>query len=1188
MQCSHRISAAWSQIGWACGVRIGWMIALLACAGSVCLGAPAQPPSASPQPAVETVTVEMVQAQRQQADGATDLDDATKQKVLQAYDQALGMLDAAAKSAARTAELQAKIDAAPDALRKTKEQLAALPSAPPAASAEGKDPAELKQILAEKEKELEKKNEALAMLRSELDQRVGGQKNVTGLLSEAREQLKAVEKELLTPVSPDVPQALVSAQRMLLLARRQAIAQSIAASEKELATYEATRDLLPLEQRLAAEEAALLEAEVGRWRELANRRVEEEAKAQAARARAEALQADPALKGLATTNRRLAEKGEEAASINRTEAQRLEETSKDLAGVEDQFKRTEQRYEAVGLTNAVGLLMRTRRAALPDVGNHQRAIRARQPVIRGVQTKLFEMEDQRAATANYEKHVETTLAEIRPGAGHIPEEELEAAVRDYLTNQRDHLDTAIRNHYDCLKTLVDLDEAEHKLIHAVEEYAGYIDERVLWIRSADPIQLGNFRMAGGAVKRLLVPDGSSGWAEIGESLKTDFGRRPELHLAVILAFAIWLLGQRRLRNWLARTGELAASSTLYEILPTLKALVLTLLIAGIWPVLFWYLAWRLVSPLDATHFAKAVASGLAHMAGWFLPLEFFRQLCRAKGLAEAHFDWPPGALRILRRHLQWFVLVGLPLVFTVPVLESSGLEKWQASLGRMSFIAMMLLVAVFVQWVLRPTGGLFRHLLADGYQGWFYRSRHLWYVLGLAMPLSLAVLAAVGYFYTAHQLAARLGETVYFLLALVVLGAILSRWVLVVRRRLAIQRARQRRRASETAGTPAAEAPGIAIIPTSAELEPDLSDVSLQTRRFLNSSLALAAIVGVWWIWVEVLPALAILDEVELWTTTVRATEKITAPDRSPTFHTFERAEAITVADLGVAILVFLMTAAAARNIPGLLEIAMPQQLPLDAGARYAITTMTRYVIVAIGVVLGFGAMGIGWSKVQWLVAALSVGLGFGLQEIFANFISGLIILFERPIRVGDVVTVDDVTGVVTRIQTRATTVTNWDRKEFIVPNKEFITGRLLNWTRADRVNRIVINVGIAYGSDTARVREVLEKVVREHPEVMDDPAPLVTFEGFGDSSLSFVVRCFLPRVDKRLETIHGLHMAIDQAFREAGIEIAFPQRDVHLRSGADLLKEAGGPPTRKPTKSHSADSLSRHHPSVQGKGDTR
>lgn len=138
-------------------------------------------------------------------------------------------------------------------------------------------------------------------------------------------------------------------------------------------------------------------------------------------------------------------------------------------------------------------------------------------------------------------------------------------------------------------------------------------------------------------------------------------------------------------------------------------------------------------------------------------------------------------------------------------------------------------------------------------------------------------------------------------------------------------------------------------------------------------------------------------------------------------------------------------------------------------------------------------------------MAALTVGLGFGLQEIFANFVSGLILLFERPIRVGDIVTVDGTTGVVSRIQTRATTVTNWDRQDLIVPNKEFITGRLLNWTRSDHVNRIVINVGIAYGSDTELARRLIEEVLREHSEVLGDPPSIVTFEGFGESTLNLV-----------------------------------------------------------------------------------
>jgi potassium efflux system protein len=147
------------------------------------------------------------------------------------------------------------------------------------------------------------------------------------------------------------------------------------------------------------------------------------------------------------------------------------------------------------------------------------------------------------------------------------------------------------------------------------------------------------------------------------------------------------------------------------------------------------------------------------------------------------------------------------------------------------------------------------------------------------------------------------------------------------------------------------------------------------------------------------------------------------------------------------------------------------------------------------------------------------------------------------------VVTVDDVSGVVSRIRIRATTITNWDRKEYVIPNREFITGRMLNWTLSDKINRIVINVGIAYGSDVALAKSILLDVCKSHPLILDDPSSGVTFEGFGDSTLNFVVRTYLPDLDNRLSVIDALHTGIDQAFREANIEIAFPQQDVHVRN---------------------------------------
>jgi potassium efflux system protein len=214
---------------------------------------------------------------------------------------------------------------------------------------------------------------------------------------------------------------------------------------------------------------------------------------------------------------------------------------------------------------------------------------------------------------------------------------------------------------------------------------------------------------------------------------------------------------------------------------------------------------------------------------------------------------------------------------------------------------------------------------------------------------------------------------------------------------------------------------------------------------------------------------------------------------------------------------------------------------------------LTGYGITGFGVLLVFGTLGLSWSQVQWLIAALSVGIGFGLQEIVANFISGLIILFERPIRVGDVVTVGETTGQVTRIQIRATTIRNWDKQELLVPNKEFITSRLLNWSLTDTINRMTIVVGAEYGCDTRKALALLAEAAAENPLVLEDPAPVITFEGFGDNSLTLVLRYYLGALDNRLSVTSELHQAIDDKFRAAGIGIAFPQRDIHLHASAPI-----------------------------------
>jgi potassium efflux system protein len=229
--------------------------------------------------------------------------------------------------------------------------------------------------------------------------------------------------------------------------------------------------------------------------------------------------------------------------------------------------------------------------------------------------------------------------------------------------------------------------------------------------------------------------------------------------------------------------------------------------------------------------------------------------------------------------------------------------------------------------------------------------------------------------------------------------------------------------------------------------------------------------------------------------------------------------------------------------------------LNLATGSDFAVMTLLRYGIFAAGLVTVCRLLGLQWDDLQWLVAALSVGLGFGLQEIFANFISGLIILFEKPIRIGDIVTLSNgVTGTIDAINTRATMLTNWDNKEIIIPNKTLITEQLTNWSLSSMVIRVVVPVGIAYGSDTELVHRLLLEVANEHPLVLDKPEKVVLFRAFGPSSLDFELRCFVANPGVSLGVTHDLNMRIDKRFREQGIEIAFPQMDVHIRNA-----KAGG-----------------------------
>ena len=216
-------------------------------------------------------------------------------------------------------------------------------------------------------------------------------------------------------------------------------------------------------------------------------------------------------------------------------------------------------------------------------------------------------------------------------------------------------------------------------------------------------------------------------------------------------------------------------------------------------------------------------------------------------------------------------------------------------------------------------------------------------------------------------------------------------------------------------------------------------------------------------------------------------------------------------------------------------------------GISYAISSLLNYIIIALGFVVGIGLMGVNLTKVSVLAGALGVGIGFGLQSVVNNFVSGLILLFERPVQVGDTIEVGDLQGEIKHIGIRASTVRTWHGSDIIVPNAQFITEKVTNWTLSDQLRRIDLPAGVNYGAAPKQVIDLLEKVAAANPRVLQDPPPNALFIGYGDSTINFELRAWTDQFKNWQQIRSELAVAVYDAVYAAGMTFSFPQRDVHI-----------------------------------------
>ncbi len=226
-----------------------------------------------------------------------------------------------------------------------------------------------------------------------------------------------------------------------------------------------------------------------------------------------------------------------------------------------------------------------------------------------------------------------------------------------------------------------------------------------------------------------------------------------------------------------------------------------------------------------------------------------------------------------------------------------------------------------------------------------------------------------------------------------------------------------------------------------------------------------------------------------------------------------------------------------------------------DMGAFHSVATITRYAVIGIGALFALRALGLDLSNLAIIGGGLSVGLGFGLQKVVSNFVSGIVLLFEQTLRLGDVIKINDEVGVVEKLNIRSTIVRTYDNVEIIVPNEELLTSKLISYTKTDRRVRVTMPVGAGYDSDPEMINRVLVEVAVQHPDVLKEPAPLSLFRGFGDSNLDFTLMAWVAHPNDMGRVRNDLFVAIWQHFQEHEIEIPFPQRDLNLRRGWEEVR---------------------------------
>ena len=696
-----------------------------------------------------------------------------------------------------------------------------------------------------------------------------------------------------------------------------------------------------------------------------------------------------------------------------------------------------------------------------------------------------------------------------------------------LTERRKVGSDLIKSLNNQLNLAISLELTQQQITQISDQIQSKLDQQSFWVKSNNPINLDWFKKLPMSLKAQF--DG------IGKKIgfPTNFDNLPYLLTYVFILFVIGGLIfkfkesiKQRLAVINGEINTLRSDSQWHTPLALFYTALLSL--SGT----LWFLATCQLLGFFFVKNPQEFWEWSLSMAGYWWFFSFILAILRPNGILVCHFGFTKESAASLQ-DVTKRIIVSVVLLLNTSIF-SNVMDTGLANdvLGEINTIVALLFCIVIIAPRFIRTEKSLSSTTTDK------RDRTIFKIVRILLqlvPVILIALIALGYYYTALNLITHIINTYIAWVVWSLVRHTIYRGVTVASRRLAYRRLQEKRQQKQQDSSDASASDDVVVI-TEQEEGLDLNEVRSQLLRFADLFIWTALFVIFYYVWSDLVTVVSYLRDITLWQQTSTTEAGVVT-------------ETISLFNLIVALIIVVITYILVRNIQGILEILLFSRVKLSQGTPYTITTLLTYILVAVGGAWAFSTLGMSWSKLQWLFAALSVGLGFGMQEIFANFVSGIILLFERPIRVGDTVTINDVTGTVAKIRIRAITMIDPDRKEVIVPNKSFVTGQVTNWALSNTVTRLVVSVGVAYGSDLELVKRLLLQAANEQPNILKDPEPRALFLTFGASTLDHELRVYVGQVSERNDTLDALNRRVNELFAENNIDIAFNQLDIFIKN---------------------------------------